>query len=317
LIAHDWTTGGASIEVVDCDVARACAAYHPHDGSFDIAYPMNGILRIFSYAGELVRALPRGVVGFRRFSSFAAAVALPFVQAGCASPYTYGTPRTLPRRATSHTFGAESFGAFTTWPAQSSSTRGKSRDGFVVLPSYTVRVGVGERADIGLRTSSLGFWYWAFGADLKLHLLKDRMIDVAVDPMVQLTLGVGAHVHLPAMVGFNVAKDVTIVATPGISYVDYMRAASGIELEGAPPAIETRGWLARMGAGINFRLTRLFAIHPEAVLFRSMQPSHDAPFASITWLAVGLGLSWSTQPSFADSEPCPPAAQNHGVSAKQ
>jgi hypothetical protein len=142
--------------------------------------------------------LSNGVVGFRRFSSLVIAVAaLAILEAGCASPYTYGTPRTLPPGTTSHTFGMESIGAFAKLPADQFGMRAEASGGFYLLPSYTVRIGVGERSDIGLRTSSAGIWAGLFGADLKLHLLKSRWVDVAANPMGQLVIGFGAHVHLP------------------------------------------------------------------------------------------------------------------------
>ena len=236
----------------------------------------------------------------------AVAIYLPLtmMHAGCVSPQTYGTPRTLPPGKISQTLALESVSTVATLPSRSSPTRANATPGLLAPPFYMVRFGAGERTDIGLRTAKLGTW----GFDVKVRLLQARTVDVAVNPMVQILFdGVtGPHLHLPLVVGFNVTSDVTFVLTPGISYAGFLRAGETANVDlGNTLTIDTYGALARIGAGINLRLVRRFAIQPEVTLLRSLQPSHDAPFSSITFVAFGLGFTWGPQPSYAD-EDCPP-----------
>jgi hypothetical protein len=230
--------------------------------------------------------------------------ALMLTHSGCVSPHTYGTPRTLPAGKVSQTLALESVSAVATLPSRSSPTRANATPGLFAPPFYMVRFGAGERAEIGLRTAKLATW----GFDVKVRLLKARTVDVAVNPMVQIVFDelTGPHLHLPLLVGFNVTRDVTFLLTPGISYAEYLRADDRANVElGGRPTIDTYGALARLGAGLTLRVLRRFAIQPEVTLLRSLQPSHDAPFSSITFVAFGLGFTWGAQPSYAD-EACPP-----------
>ena len=220
---------------------------------------------------------------------------------GCLSPNVYGTPRTLAPGATSHTLAPESVTGFTHGRVQSSQI-GRSSDGSIVLPSYTLRVGLMDRADMGIRAAQQGLW----GVDFKLNALKSRVVDLAVDPTAQMVLdGSTAHLHLPGIVGFNVAEGVSIVVTPGISYVSNLEAGLYIGDDRDQARVQTHGLLGRLGAGVSFRFLKRYAIQPEATVFRSLQPSNDAPYRSITWLALGIGLTLGAQPSFADEHEDP------------
>src|SRR4051812_2568805 len=139
---------------------------------------------------------------------------------GCPNPNTYGTPRTTPVGKVAHSIAAEAIGA---------TGGGVSVGPFPAPPTYTLRVGVADNADIGVRLGNMS----TLGVDGKYNFIKTHGLDVAVDPGAQFfyfsasssagtasasTSITGTYLHLPLLLGVNVGDSLTFVPTAGIMY---------------------------------------------------------------------------------------------------
>jgi hypothetical protein len=151
--------------------------------------------------------------------------------------------------------------------------------------------------------------------DAKIRLLKGP-IDVALDPGTQLYMGSAngnafavVYVHAPVLVGFNFSQNVSFVLSPGIAYAN--NTASNVVATGVAGASTAAGFMARLGAGFDFRVSRRLAVHPEVTLMRQFTGSEDL------FLCVGgIGFNFGAQPDYSDlasapkpsdAEPAPPA----------
>src|SRR5689334_14085157 len=100
---------------------------------------------------------------------------------GCPSPSIYGTARTTPPKRWSHTIAAEGFGTM----EREFQGGLPVRDRFVAtptMPTYQLRYGLAESADVGFRVANLA----SAGLDVKFCFLKDAVVDLAIDPMAQI-----------------------------------------------------------------------------------------------------------------------------------
>jgi len=211
------------------------------------------------------------------------------------------TPRTVPPGSVAHSVAVEALAVFATRPGTEYELHRKvsTDDGSALLPSYMVRFGLGERTDFGVRAVNL----LLPGFDLKINLFQSRRFDIAVDPTMQgfLPIPDWAHLHLPLLLGFNVAESLSIVLTPGLLHTPSLFTSVNLFPDRHTPArMESSGLMARLGMGVNVSLFRSFALHPEVTLLRSLQPSRELPYTNMTWVMLGLGFNFGTLPSFED-----------------
>jgi len=234
---------------------------------------------------------PRALLFFQTRSAFAAAwlfsIALPALT-GCPSPNIYGTPRTVAPGETTHTFAFEANHYSGDYPLTTSRLEPS-------MPvTYMLRAGMAEQIDVGVRLGSLS----SIGADVKGNFLRSKMVDLAVNPAVQMLPLLGDHGHgmvyteVPLLVGINFSRSATLVASPGFTYI---APFDSIAHESDRVHILGEGGMrGRLGLGFNMRFSKFFALQPEVTTIRKF----DETKAMI--IAVGLGFSLGKLPSFDD-----------------
>lgn len=206
---------------------------------------------------------------------------------GCPSPSIYGTARTIPRGAIQHTLAAEVIGAGV----------GGNTLVFPTAPTYQLRIGVADNVDLGLRLGNLTMP----GVDAKINFVRGAF-DLAIDPGVQGMFiatsdeGVGfMYLNLPLVLGFNLSRSFSLVATPGIAYAVAFGSASSSSSSGSTSATtyNSSGFIPRLGLGANIRVSDTFAIQPEFTGYYSIR-SEGVIFT------FGLGFLFGGQPDFND-----------------
>lgn len=221
-----------------------------------------------------------GTVAFRPLLVIIIAV-LGMFQWGCPSPNTYATPRTVEPGEVAHSTALE---------VVDFTEEGGGGGGIVNPLVYTMRVGVADRVDLGLRLSAM----LSAGADVKWNPIRGP-VDVALNPGFQLVPGhsnespTSGYVHVPLLVGLNFSRSSSLILAPGITRgVGEPWLSSGWE---QPSVIADRTFM-RLGAGWNQRVTDGFAIQPEVTILKT--------FASpeITTYTVGLGFNFGALPKF-------------------
>lgn len=226
---------------------------------------------------------------------------------GCPNPNLYTTPRTLDPGQVQWQLAPEVIGATynattttTTTNANGTSTitSQSSPQSFVLpmVPTFGARVGVADGFELGARLQNFD----SLALDGKIRLLKGSF-DVALDPGLQgfyinvNNVGAGVvYMHLPVLLGVNLSKTVSIVASPGIVYA--VATASDSGSTGATGAATAAGLFGRFGLGLDIRTSKHFAIHPEVTVMREFQDV-DATL----WVA-GLGFNFGAQPDYSDLE---------------
>jgi hypothetical protein len=202
---------------------------------------------------------------------------------GCPNPNTYQTPRTIDPGTVQVNIAAEGIGA--------------SYSGTSVwapmLPSVGVRVGVVDGLDLGFREQNFD----SLGADAKIRLLKGTF-DLALDPGLQAFYaninneGLGVfYFHLPVLLGFNVSRNVSIVASPGVVY-DFL-TANNVNGSGVTGSATASGFLGRLGLGVDIRVSKKVAIHPEVTVMDNFGNS------AAIWV-FGVGFNIGAQPDYSD-----------------
>jgi hypothetical protein len=210
---------------------------------------------------------------------------------GCASPNTYATARTLAQGDVTHTVAVEGVGY-----------SGPNATGAIpILPTYALRVGVIDRVDLGARIGSLT----QLGADVKVNFLRGPL-DLAIaagaecfiewhysDSDPKRRTGNKAWFDLPLILSYNVSKQLSIVGTPGVTYVlgrtvtpDFVRTMP----------FDDGTLAARLGLGIDYRYNPRRAIHPEVTVLQSMSEPR-------TYVMFGIGFVLGSLPSYDDIEP--------------
>jgi hypothetical protein len=217
-----------------------------------------------------------------RGATFVGAVAL---LCGCPNPNTYQTPRTLDPGAIQVNIAAEGIGANysggSVWAP--------------MLPSVGVRVGVADGLDLGFREQNFD----SLGADAKIRLVKGSF-DLALDPGLQIFYanidneGLGVfYFHLPVLLGFNVSKNVSIVASPGVVYDLLTANVNSSGTSGVTGSATASGFLGRFGLGVDFRVSKKLAIHPEVTVMENFGDSG-------TIVVFGIGFNIGAQPDYSD-----------------
>jgi len=222
--------------------------------------------------------------GFALRIGFLAAGSL--VLFGCPNPNTYTTPRTIGSGNFQHSLAAEAWG-FSIPTSQANYASGETLSAtFPTLPTYTLRIGIGDSWEIGARVANMT----SLGTDVKWNFLKSSGIDLAIDPAFQIfqlsasdgsgtdeTLRV-AYLHVPILVGVNLSRTVSLVFTPGVTW-GFVSGTATSTNNGTDQASATTGAIGRFGLGVDFRLTPGFALHR-----RSPSCAASAPTTrSSTW----------------------------------
>jgi hypothetical protein len=232
-------------------------------------------------------------------------VASSLVLLGCPNPNTYTTPRTIGSGHFQHSLAAEAWGF--NIPASAANTTGETLSAtFPTLPTYTLRVGIGDDWEIGARVANMT----SLGADVKWNPLKSSGIDLALDPAFQIfELSVSdngsseslrvTYLHLPLLVGLNLSRSVTLVLTPGVTW-GFVSGSASTGTSGTDQASATSGTIGRFGIGADFRIMPGFALHPEVTFLRGLGSD-----GTIIYMA-GLGFNFGAMPNYDDVGGGPP-----------
>lgn len=227
-----------------------------------------------------------------------AAAPLAFVTlTGCPNPNTYGTPRTIAAGKVQVVASLEGVGLSDT---QTTGTGNQTYTFYApTLPSVGVRVGVADSVDLGFRFSNLT----SLGVDGKFNFLRTPAFDMAVDPGVQ-----GAYLsangdnfglfyfNLPLLLGINFSRALTLVLTPGFTY---LVATADVNASGTSAAVVSASApLARLGVGLNIRIGPRFALQPEVTALRGFDS--EEPTYWNFGLGFVIGTSKNAMPDYSD-----------------
>lgn len=238
---------------------------------------------------------------------------LGLLASGCPNPNIYGTPRTLPKGKIAHTVAVEGVGYRFTRRDEAVANGDTRTTGaaLFVPPSYSLRVGLVDRLDFGMRAANFS----SLGLDLKANFLRSETVDLAIDPFVQWSFaGINTtHIHLPLLVGFNVSRDFTFLLTPGMMYgVSDLDSRTEDDLSDLKQIMGTAGFYGRLGLGMDVRLTPRFGIHPEITVLKALHPPQSSNFESTLMYTFGFGFNIGAQPDYSDlggPAPAPSTAQ--------
>jgi hypothetical protein len=98
-------------------------------------------------------------------------VASALVLLGCPNPNTYTTPRTVGSGHFQHSLAAEAWGFNIPATTTNGYTTSEGVSGtFPTLPTYTLRIGIGDSWEIGARVANMT----SLGSDIKWNFLKSR-----------------------------------------------------------------------------------------------------------------------------------------------
>ncbi len=190
----------------------------------------------------------------------------------------YTTPDTLPKGTVQFVVAPEAWrldqvlgpgwnGAF--------ASRRYREDGISALPTAVMRIGVGDRVDLGAGLVR---------ADVKINVIRDGALSFAVDPIFRLVRtqqGLGEVAELPVLAGARIAPVVTLVGNGGLSVLHIQSRNY------APGSFEpdfTLQAAVRAGLGVRFQLGATFALQPEVTYLRAVA----GPEAS--WVSGGIGI---------------------------
>jgi hypothetical protein len=215
---------------------------------------------------------------------------------GCPNPNTYTVPRTLDPGEMQATLSPELFGFH--YRSNTGSVTGLTP----TAPSFGVRYGLSDGVELGGRLSSMS----SPVVDAKIQLVRG-VVDVAIDPGVQLLyLFVSGsteteflfNLYGPVLVGINLSRSVTLVASPGVGYglaTSRLNGATNIQT-----AAGAAGFTGRIGFGVDIRTGKRFAVHPEVTVMRIFDNAQ-------TYVGIlGLGLNMGAMPDYSDLEPLEP-----------
>jgi hypothetical protein len=233
-------------------------------------------------------------------------IALPLAPAlflcGCPNPNLYTTPRTLNKGDLQWQAAADGFGAsFNTTVPNANGMGTHTETASLVtptLPSVGIRYGIADGFELGARASNLT----SAAIDGKIRLLKGT-VDLAVDPGLQfyyLSFSSGNssasaavfYFHVPLLVGINLSQAISLVVTPGFVYG--LATATVNSTNNTQNAAGSTGVMARAGIGMDFRVTKKLALHPEVTFMKGFQDQEALLYI------FGLGFNIGAQPDFSD-----------------
>jgi hypothetical protein len=202
---------------------------------------------------------------------------------GCPNPNTYASARTLPADDVQVVVAAE------TYVLIDDGFAGGSAEITPSLPTLGLRYGASDSVDVGVRAVNMA----SAAADTKVQLMRGRL-DLALDPGVQWYRGEGRiepegqdisinifDVHMPILVGWNINKRASLVVSPGVSFRTAI--VDGVEHE----------WFGIAGVGLNLRVTKSFALHPQITAAWALDDAEGT-------IIGGLGFTFGGQPGFDD-----------------
>lgn len=201
-----------------------------------------------------------------------------------------------------HTIALEGIGAFgsnvPTTTGTGTTTTTSTSIYSPTLPTYQFRYGATDRFDFGIRAGNLTM----LGIDGKYNFVRGR-VDLAIDPGIQGTYissstGTGTtstsasaavfYGNLPLLIGINFSSRIALMLSPGIGF----QAATGTT--SAQYSAGSSAFLARMGAGFNFKIANSFALQPEVTALYYADGSNRLA------LSTGLGFVIGAQPDTSD-----------------
>ncbi len=199
------------------------------------------------------------------------------------------------------------------WHVPTGTTGVVANGGVPTFPTYTLRVGVADRLEVGARIANMS----SLGADFKWNFVKGRTFDAAIDPAFQffhLSTGTSTstdnadssvnvvYLHAPLLLGINFNEILSLVLTPGIAYG--FASATVQTNDARDSASGTTGVMGRFGVGLDVRVFDGFALHPEITFLRTFKSD-----AALIYMA-GLCFNFGKLPSYADVEgPAPKPAE--------
>jgi len=221
---------------------------------------------------------------------------------GCPNPNTYTAPRTLDPGGFQFSVAPELYGfsvktsTATIDPVTNAPTTQSSTASFFTptLPTVGVRYGVVNNFEIGARLPNLD----SVAFDGKVQFVRGG-VDLAIDPGAQ-AFFVGTsdgsagvfYLHLPLMVGVNLSEKVTLVLAPGIVYT--VATATVVTSNSAQQGATATGVMARLSAGVDIRVTKRIALHPELTFMKGFDSSEALLYV------FGFGLNFGAQPNYSD-----------------
>ncbi len=214
---------------------------------------------------------------------------------GCPTPNMYTTPRTLPPGEVQQTFSAD------TWGRNVPRGQRGSSDPVVLptIPTYTIRLGVAERAELGIRLAQGGTLP---GAEMKLQLVRGS-VDLAILPRIEATLDPFTnrkdslqglvYLYAPMLLGLNVSENLTLVTGGGLLYggggIDRSSSSTDKQASYFAPV----GGMASFTFGVDVRTGKGFAVHPEISVLRHLKDDAILTMA-------GVGFTFGHAVSYAD-----------------
>ncbi len=190
-----------------------------------------------------------------------------FVVAGCNSNL-YATPRTTPPGSKQHIVALN----------MDFDPKSKEDLGVDLIPPamiYIARIGLTDRLDLGISASG------SLKVDLKYNPIRTEYFDLAIDPSVFGTIGVGglfiapfAVASLPVILGFNAGESMTLV------------------IQGGPAVSNLPGMMVYpfAGGGLQLRFGDLVTVQPEFTL-QFMGEGR-------VWACYGLGFGFGPHASY-------------------
>jgi hypothetical protein len=259
-----------------------------------------------------------------RFGRAGVLVVFAVFVAGCPNPNTYGVPRTTPPGKVSHSLALEAFNVSAVTARSTGGRVQTERNSatFPHLPSYLLRIGLDDRVDLGLRVANLS----TLGADVKWNFIRTSAFDLAVDPGVQLAYyslnaaGTNAsgsesiflyNLHAPLLFGIN-AGDVTFVPSAGVMFGGTSQnVTTTTDRDATDTAIGTQTFYLRAGLGVNVRVSRGFALHPEVTVLRGFTVIEPM------FVTFGVGFNFGALPRYGDDRERDEFADENDVHLKR
>jgi len=211
--------------------------------------------------------------------------------AGCPATDTYTSARTLPPGRMQFLAAGGGIAAPDLDASDTHKVVGWEVD--PAMPTPGVRVGIVDGVDIGARAPYLA----ELGGDLKVRLLRG-MFDIALDPgvvvfhtsedndnvdnAIHYFAGNVFWINAPVLVDLNLSRMVSLVASPGATYVFSTGAGSAAQL------------FATCGLGLNLRVFPWLSIQPQVSAVTAFR------YAGDVFLSFGAGFSFGAQPRFDD-----------------
>jgi hypothetical protein len=236
-----------------------------------------------------------------RFLTLIPAVGIAALLCGCPNANMYTTPRTTPAGHVTHTIAPEVISWSAKTPTVNSSGQVTSDSTSLTLPtapSYHARIGLTDMMDLGVKALNLS----SLAADLKINFLKSESFDMAVAPGVQyfgvFGSGSSAHAiygHLPLLLGINLGESLTFVLSPGVTYALFTGSVNSTSDRDNLATAD--GLMGRFGLGLNIRLSKGFAIHPEVSAMRLFKDTENL------YITAGIGFQFGTLAKYGIEQP--------------